>query len=199
VFYLRRPGPDVIDEVLRMSQDLPLSYRPAGLVLGDRPVPGIVDCSTCIGHGAADFGRARAALERWTQSTLSWVTVFPAGAAPEPGAVVVVLIRHLGFWSLNGCRVLYRTGDVEPTTSAGFGYGTLTNHAEAGEERFEVRLDPASGDVRYRIRATSWGRAPLARVGQPIVRALQARFRRDSAAAMARAVAAHAPSVASIP
>jgi len=38
----------------------------------------------------------------------------------------------------------------------------------------------------YRIRATSWPRATLARVGQPIVRLLQARFRRDSAAVMTR-------------
>jgi hypothetical protein len=39
----------------------------------------------------------------------------------------------------------------------------------------------------YRIRAVSWPQATLARVGQPIVRALQARFRADSAAAMERA------------
>jgi len=42
-------------------------------------------------------------------------------------------------------------------------------------------------EVMYRIRAASWPRATLARVGQPIVRALQARFRRQSAAAMTRA------------
>ena len=29
----------------------------------------------------------------------------------------------------------------------GFAYGTLTNHAESGEELFEVFLDPATGDV----------------------------------------------------
>ena len=68
-------------------------------------------------------------------------------------------------------------------TSFGFAYGTLTNHAEAGEELFEVFMDPRTEDVMYRIRATSWPRATLARVGHPIVRALQARFRRDSAAA----------------
>jgi hypothetical protein len=41
--------------------------------------------------------------------------------------------------------------------------------------------------VKYRIRAISKPQAALARLGQPIVRALQARFRRDSVAAMKRA------------
>jgi hypothetical protein len=36
----------------------------------------------------------------------------------------------------------------------------------------------------------SWAQAALTRVGQPVVRALQARFRRDSVAAIARATRA---------
>jgi Domain of unknown function (DUF1990) len=43
-------------------------------------------------------------------------------------------------------------------------------------------------DVMYRIRATSWPRTTLTLVGHPIVRALQARFRRDSAPAMTLAI-----------
>ena len=50
-------------------------------------------------------------------------------------------------------------------------------------------LDPTSDAVMYRIRARSWPQAALTRVGQPIVRRLQARFRRHSAAAMQRACA----------
>ena len=71
----------------------------------------------------------------------------------------------------------------------GFAYGTLTNHAESGEELFEVVLDPTTQDVLYRIRAISWPQALLTRFSQPIVRLLQARFRRDSGEAMMRAVA----------
>ncbi len=70
----------------------------------------------------------------------------------------------------------------------GFAYGTLTNHAENGEELFEVFLDTQTDDVIYRIRAVSRPQAALARMGYPVVRHLQARFRRDSAAAMRRAV-----------
>ena len=48
-------------------------------------------------------------------------------------------------------------------------------------------IDPRTGDVMYRIRAVSWPRLALTRLGPPLVRMLQARFRRDSAAAMKRA------------
>ena len=42
-------------------------------------------------------------------------------------------------------------------TRFGFAYGTLTNHAESGEELFEVFLDPQRADVIYRILAQlSW-------------------------------------------
>jgi len=78
--------------------------------------------------------------------------------------------------------------DHDRDTESGFAYGTLTNHAEAGEELFEVFLDPQTDQVMYRIRAVSWPQVMLARLGQPIVRLLQARFRRDSAAAMKRAM-----------
>ena len=86
-----------------------------------------------------------------------------------------------------GCLQL---DDLNDAARFGVAYGTLTNHAEAGEELFEVFMDPRTEDVVYRIRATSWPRAMLARVGQPIVRVLQARFRHHSAAAMKRATSA---------
>ena len=55
-----------------------------------------------------------------------------------------------------------------------------------------MSLDRASGQVIYRIHAISRPRAALARLGYPIARYLQARFRRDSVAAMTRAVAGNA-------
>ena len=53
-----------------------------------------------------------------------------------------------------------------------------------GEEIFEVRLDPHSEAVTYRVRAASRPRAALARIGYPIARMLQAKFRRDSSRLM---------------
>jgi uncharacterized protein (UPF0548 family) len=102
--------------------------------------------------------------------------------------VVAVLARHVGFWSLNGCRIVYAIGT--PTgPEFGFAYGTLTDHAESGEEIFQITRSPETGEISYRARAVSRQRAALARLGSPVARALQRRFRRDSARALARAIA----------
>jgi uncharacterized protein (UPF0548 family) len=187
MFLMRRPTPAAIARFLDASRDLALSYGPVGIVR-NTPVEGRFDEEVVvIGRGDDDFIRARAALTVWKQFDIGWVEVFPQGAAVKTGTVVAVLIRHFGFWSLNGCRILYPAASSEGERRFGFAYGTLTNHAESGEELFEVFIDSQRGDVMYRIRAISWPQAPLAHLGQPIVRALQAEFRRDSVAAMKRA------------
>jgi uncharacterized protein (UPF0548 family) len=187
MFFARRPSLATIDRFVRDSQELCLSYEPIGIVKDEMRCRDLDEAIVTIGRGKRDLERARAALMAWKQFDLGWVEKFPRQAPVAVGAVNAVLIRHLGFWSLNGCRVLYC---VNPRDGArfGFAYGTLTNHAESGEELFEVFVDPESDEVMYRFRATSKPQATLARLGQPIVRALQARFRRDSAAAMQRAM-----------
>jgi uncharacterized protein (UPF0548 family) len=188
MFLARRPSRETIDRFLLDSQDLPLSYGPIGIVGGETARHNLDELTVAIGRGQTDFERARAALIAWQQFDIGWVETFPRHAPVAVGTVVAVLIRHLGFWSLNGCRVLYNVGlDDVDVARFGFAYGTLTNHAEAGEELFEVFIHPQTDEVMYRIRAISWPQATLARIGQPIVRTLQARFRRDSAAAMKRA------------
>lgn len=190
MFLARRPSRETIERFLLDSRDLPLSYGPIGIVRAGTTRQGIDEATVAIGRGSADFDRARAALVAWKHFDIGWIETFPRHASIAEGSVVAVQIRHFGFWSLNGCRVLYCIGGPTDAVRFGFAYGTLTNHAESGEEIFEVFIDPQSDDVVYRIRAASWPQATLARVAQPIVRALQARFRRDSAAAMARATRA---------
>ena len=194
MFLARRPSAETVHRFLRESEDLPLSYGPVGLVRGESARHDLDELTVTIGRGSADFERARTALMAWKQFDIGWVETFPRHAPIAVGTVVAVLIRHLGFWSLNGCRVVYCVGDPENDVRFGFAYGTLPNHAEAGEELFEVFVDPQTDDVMYHIRATSCPRAMLARVGQPIVRALQSRFRSHSAAAMARATGGARPS-----
>lgn len=184
MFLARRPTRHVIDRFLRESQDLPLSYEPVGMVRERTAGRHLDELAVAVGHGHADFERARAALLAWKQFDIGWVETFPRHAPVAVGTVVAVLIRHLGFWSLNGCRVLYSVGSQDDGVRFGFAYGTLTNHAESGEELFEVFIDQRTEDVVYRIRATSRPQAALAQLGQPIVRVLQARFRAHSAAAM---------------
>ena len=176
MFLARRPSRETIDRFLRDSQDLPLSYGPVGIVSAERARQGLDEAIVAIGRGETDFARARAALMAWKQFDIGWVETFSRHAPVAVGTVVAVLIRHLGCWSLNGCRVLYSVGCPADDARFGYAYGTLTNYAETGEELFEVFIDPGTDDVMYRIRATSWPQATLARVGQPIVRVLQARF-----------------------
>ena len=190
MMFLRRPSPSAIDRFLRESRDLPLSYGPVGIANDNNAATPahhhagrrVDEQVVTIGRGERDLSRACAALLAWSQFDIGWVELFPRHAPIHPGTVVGVLIRHLGMWSLNGCRVVYTLGDDR--SRFGFAYGTLTNHEEAGEELFEVFLDPQTDEVRYRIRAISWPYATIAHVGQPIVRMLQRRFRRDSALAM---------------
>lgn len=187
MFLIQRPSQTVVDRFLRDSHELPLSYAPIGILRQDSFLHGLDEAVVAIGHGRGDFERARAALIAWKQFDIGWVKTFPRDAPLAVGTDVAVLIRHLGFWSLNGCRIVYCVDGSSNEARFGFAYGTLTNHAEAGEELFEIFIDPDSEAVMYHIRATSWPRAPLAYVGQPIVRTLQARFRRDSVRAMKRA------------
>jgi uncharacterized protein (UPF0548 family) len=190
MFLARRPTPHQIERFLHESQDLPLSYGPVGILTTNTVHRRLDEATVAVGRGGADFERARSALIAWKQFDIGWVETFPRHAPVTAGTVVAVLIRHFGFWSLNGCRVLYDIGSSTDAARFGFAYGTLTNHAESGEELFEVFIDPQTQDVVYRIRAISWPQAALTRIGQPVVRALQARFRRDSVAAIARATRA---------
>ena len=187
-FLIRRPSWCAVERFIHESQALPLSYDPIGLA--DNPAAhwNVDESVVAIGRGRADFDRAKAALAEWKQFGIGWVELFPPAASIEPGTIVAVLVHHLGFWSLNGCRVVYSVGNRSHGTRFGFAYGTLTNHAESGEELFEVLLNSDSDEVIYRIRAVSKPHAALARIGYPATRSLQARFRRDSAAAMLRAV-----------
>jgi uncharacterized protein (UPF0548 family) len=190
MFLATRPTRQAIDRFLAQSRVLPLSYGPAGLTHGTPDGYNVDEMVVTIGRGPADFSRAKAALATWRHFDIGWVQAFPASALPEPGTVVAVVIRHLGFWSMNGARVVYVVGGLESESRFGFAYGTLVNHAEAGEELFEVFADPSSEDVMYRIRAASRPRAMSTYIGYPLVRVLQAMCRRDSGDAMKRLVSA---------
>jgi uncharacterized protein (UPF0548 family) len=187
LFLLHRPSPQAVARFLDTSRYLPLSYEPVGLARSGADGFRMDEEVAVVGAGDAAFALATTALAEWRHFDLGWVELHPGQSGIADGAVVAVAIRHFGFWSLNGCRVVYSTSDSRQS-SFGFAYGTLTNHAECGEELFEVRLAPGSGEVTYRIRAVSRPRAALARLGYPLTRLLQTRFRRDSVAAVRRAI-----------
>lgn len=215
MFFLHRPTPARLDQLLADAGQMTLSYARPGLARETAPAGFRVETERgVLGHGPQVFARAAHAFAEWRQFDLGWVDSYPPAAPLVPGTNVLVIARHLGFYSVNACRVVYTLGEGDfgvggrgPGSEvagwevgvggrlqvAGFAYGTLNEHAEAGEEIFELSINPTSGEVAYRIRAVSRERALFARLGFPVARALQARFRRDSIAAMQRAVAESAP------
>jgi uncharacterized protein (UPF0548 family) len=185
VFFLTKPSSRDITAFLAASADLPLSYEPVGLARQGGPGFTFDHHRVVIGQGTGAFERAKTALTSWKHFNLGWVELHPPMAPVRVGSVVTAAMRHLGFWSLNGCRVVYM---VEEHNAFGFAYGTLTNHAECGEEIFKVSISPDTGDVSYEIQAASHPRAALVWLGYPVARLLQAKFRRDSSVAMRNAV-----------
>lgn len=185
MFLLRRPSNVSVERFVRDSAALPLTYGPVGFVT--RPPAGfdVDELTMTIGRGVAAFDRARASLAAWTHFQLGWLGIFPQNAGTAIGTDVAVVIRHFGIWSMNGCRIVAR---VDEPGRFSFSYGTLANHAERGEELFEVAMNEETGEVTYRIRAASQPRVALARASYPLVRMLQARCRSESADAMRRAV-----------
>jgi uncharacterized protein (UPF0548 family) len=187
MFLARVPSPPVIERFLADSAQLPLSYKPIGLA--KQPTAGFTldEEITVVGAGTAAFDRARRALAGWRHFETGWTRLYPPNAPVVPGTVIAIVIRHLGFWSINGGRIVY-TLDSSDGTDFGFAYGTLANHAEAGEEIFRVALHPDGGQVEYTIRAASRPRSIVTKAGYPVTRLLQSRFRRDSSMALRRAV-----------
>jgi uncharacterized protein (UPF0548 family) len=187
MFLARRPDPTVVEAFLADQARSSLTYSPVGLSESHPPGFNHDRLREVIGQGEAAFQAATTALEEWSQFAFGWIEVFPPKAPLEVGTHVAVLASHLGFWSLNACRVVEEFN--EEGARFGFAYGTLAEHAESGEERFIVERD-TDGSVWYEIRATSRPQALLARLGYPISRRLQASFRHASARAMKRAVEA---------
>ena len=106
------------------------------------------------------------------------------------GTTVGILVRHFGFWSLNAARIVYLINEQDSLEMFGFGYGTLSGHAERGEERFTVEYHHSDDAVWYDLCAFSQPKHFLAKAGYPISRLLQKRFARDSLKAMPDAVRA---------
>lgn len=187
MFMIRRPSTSDVETFLAGCRTRPLSYDGPGVDGRRRPGFLVDDEIARIGSGRDTFVRAVAALRAWRHFDLGWVTLYPSEAPVAPGVPVAVCIRHMTFWSLNGARVVAVSGS-ESDQVFSFTYRTLTNHAECGEESFTLTWDPATDAVAYAIHAISRPYTLLTMLGFPYVRALQARFRRESADALRRAI-----------
>ena len=186
MFLWRKPNGPTLAQLLATHQTNPFSYAAVGGTQGDAPAGYRVDHNRIlIGHGLDQFEAARAAIDDWKMFNVSWVELLPARPDIRVGAAVAVVVRHLGFWSVNISRIVYL---VNEESRYGFAYGTLPCHSEEGEERFLIERDPNTNEVWYDLYAFSRPKHPLARIGFPIARHLQKRFARESLAAMKRSV-----------
>lgn len=140
-----------------------------------------------VGTGSSAWNKAVDAVRRWEMFNLGWVRLYESHTPILPDSNVAVLARWGCFW-LNACRVVYVIDEDGPSKRFGFAYGTLSDHAESGEERFLVEWNGETDEVEYDLLAFSRPNQLLAQVGRPFARRLQKRFARDSMTAMMRAV-----------
>ncbi len=170
----------------RASSQPPFSYSEVGATRGAVPAGYNVDHNrTLLGHGRETFAAGVSAINDWKMFDLPWVELIPHTPQMRIGETVAVLVRTLGFWSVNVSRVVYT---LEEESRYGFAYGTLMAHAERGEERFTVEHNRQSDEVWYDLLAFSKPRHILAILGYPSSRHLQKRFARESLLAMKNAV-----------
>ena len=190
MFFLTQPRDSVIREFLLSQRNGSFSYPEVGATASDSPASYNVDHYRIkLGEGEELFARACDAIRRWAMFDLGWVRLVNSDAPIERGATVAVLARHLGFWSLNACRVVYVVDEEDSLRKRfGFAYGTLADHIERGEERFTVELNRGEETVWYNILAFSRPNQLLIKLGYPVARLLQKRFGRDSTLAMLREV-----------
>ncbi|HEX8362723.1 MAG TPA: DUF1990 domain-containing protein [Longimicrobium sp.] len=191
MFLPRRPSSTLVGRVLATQRAAPLSYPEGGMTRSDdaRGYPRNHH-ETVLGSGSDVYARAVAAVRGWAMYDLPWTELHPPGAPVAEGTVVATVVRHLGFWSINPCRVVYVDEEETPALSAfSFGIGTLPLHSERGEERFRVEWDRSTGEVRFEILAYAVAHHWMARLSGPYVRILQRRFGRAALEAVRARVA----------
>ena len=187
MFLSGKPSEARIRQFIASQRKLPFSYPEVGATRQGLPDGYAIDHNRVkLGTGSEVFKRAVASLENWKQFDLGWVRMVPAGTSIEVDAVVAILTRHFGFWSLNACRVVYVIDQEEPVKKFGFAYGTLIDHVERGEERFTIEWHKADDSVWYDILAFSRPNKLSVKLLFPLARILQKRFARQSLSAMSQ-------------
>lgn len=185
---LKRPSDTEIRHLMATAAETTYTYPMVGVTqasgsIRDQVPPAYeVDYTQAtLGHGRHCFEAARQAVREWQMFTTGWIDLCYPDVPVEKDAVVGVLARTVGLYSLNLSRVIYVQD--EPSRF-GFAYGTLPQHVERGEERFLVWHDPVDDTVWYSITAVSDPAHWLVRLGKPFARHVQRIFAQDSVRAM---------------
>ena len=189
MFLFARPDNNVITNFLNGCSGDAYSYEDVGYSRSGSPPGYNTDHNRIlIGNGPEDFEKAKTAVRCWKMFDLPWVDLCWPDTPIAVGNNVAVLVSHLGFYSLNACRIVYLIDETDTIQRFGFAYGTLREHGETGEERFTVEFHPGTGEVWYDVFAFSKPNHLLAKLGYPISRMLQKSFAAGSKDAMKRAI-----------
>ena len=187
MFHLTKPSQTQIDKFLDSLPSDTFSYPPVGATRDSgRPKGYVVDHNRqLLGTGRETFESAKQAVRQWKMFDVRGLKLIPDDTPIEPSRNVALLASHLGFYSVSSCRIVYV---IDEPDRFGFAYGTLSQHAESGEERFTVEYHAGPGEVWYDIYAFSRPGHWLVRLGYPYARNLQTSFAVASKAAMVSAV-----------
>src|SRR4051794_14301883 len=98
---------------LLLSRGRPVPPRRAGRLQG-RSQPG------SPGRGPSRFRPRRGGSEKLEDVRPRLGRELSRGGPAGAGTTVAVRVRHLGFWSLNACRIVYRVDDEGPIVRFGF-------------------------------------------------------------------------------
>ncbi len=189
MFRISAPSTEEIPELLDRQESADFSYPLRGCTKGPVPAGYRRDHNrVLLGEGPEVFAEACRQLSRWSMFDLSFVRLLHPDAVPQVGQTVAVCAAHLGFYSLNFCRIVYLIDEDGPIQRYGFAYGTLADHAARGEERFLIAWNRGDNSVHYDLLAYSRPSHWMMRLGYPVARYLQRRFARESLAAMAAAL-----------
>jgi uncharacterized protein (UPF0548 family) len=190
VLLLREPSDERVRRFLDGQRSLSFSYPEVGASQGRAPSGYAANHDRGrLGTGPQSFARAVQALKDWKMYETGWTRLCWPDAPISEGTVVGVVGRHLGFRSLNACRIVYVYEDEEPSLQRyGFAVGTLPGHVERGEERFTVEWHEADDAVYYEVFSFSRPAHPLVKATQPLARRIQRRFAVDSLRRMQVAV-----------
>jgi uncharacterized protein (UPF0548 family) len=181
---LGRRSPAELDRRLREAEAGDLSYDHVGSTLAAGPAPaGRADRRfdrTATGSVAA----AAEALRAFAPHRGIRGRVLPPAAPLEVGTSLLVVAPVGPVELAVPNRVV---GVVDEADRFGFAYGTVTGHAEAGEECFLAETS-APGLVRLSVRVHARPATLAARLGGPVVSWLQAVATRRYLAAWAQAI-----------
>jgi uncharacterized protein (UPF0548 family) len=180
MFSLRRPSQADLARIVEAQDGLELSYPERGATGRAMPAGYHHDqWEADLGSfDAATFDRLATALGHWQPQHGAGISIYPAQEV-QPGLTFALCFRLAGVYVTAAGRVVYLISEPD---RRGFAYGTSPRHPEQGEEAFQLIRDDAR--IMFRVTAFSRPRHPLARLGAPVSRAIQARINKAYLSAM---------------